>query len=61
MCLIKYLNKLRLKHNHVNRLAFTLAEIIIVLGVLGFVSATTVPTLVNNANQQNYNSNYRLD
>lgn len=33
-----------------NKLAFTLAEVLITLGIIGVVAALTVPTLINNAN-----------
>jgi type II secretory pathway pseudopilin PulG len=34
--------------------AFTLAEVLIVLGIVGIIAQETIPTLVNNVNQQSY-------
>ena len=33
-----------------NKLAFTLAEVLVTLGIIGVVSAMTVPTLMQNFN-----------
>ncbi len=35
-------------------LAFTLAEVLITLGIIGIVAALTIPTLINNAQKQQY-------
>lgn len=34
--------------------AFTLAEVLITLGIIGVVAAMTIPTLLNNSNKQEY-------
>lgn len=36
------------------RFAFTLAEVLVTLGIIGVVSAMTVPTLMNNYQRQSY-------
>lgn len=38
------------------RLAFTLAEVLITLGIIGIVAAMTIPTLMTNINQNVFNS-----
>ena len=38
------------------RKAFTLAEVLISLGIIGVVAATTIPTLVNNFNRKTWDS-----
>lgn len=40
--------------NYTLKQAFTLAEILITLGIIGVISALTVPTLMNNYQQQAY-------
>lgn len=40
-----------ISHN-TRRVAFTLAEVLITLGILGIVSAMTIPTLVKNYEKQ---------
>ena len=37
-----------------NKLAFTLAEVLVTLGIIGVVSAMTVPTLMQNYQRQSY-------
>jgi len=39
--------------------AFTLAEILIVLGVIGIISTLTIPTLLNNIQDMQYKSAYK--
>ena len=34
--------------NNIRRAAFTLAEVLITLGIIGFVAAMTMPVLINN-------------
>ena len=41
---------------HKRRKAFTLAEILITLGIIGVVAAMTIPTLIANTNAQKYRS-----
>ena len=42
-----------LKHfNSNNKIAFTLAEVLITLGIIGVVSAMTIPTLISNYNDK---------
>ena len=38
----------------INRAAFTLAEVLVTLGIIGVVSAMTVPTLMQNYQRQSY-------
>ena len=38
---------------------FTLAEILITLGIIGVVALLTVPTLINNVQKQQYASNFK--
>lgn len=44
----------------VSRLAFTLVEVIIVLGIVGVVAAVVIPTLMSNINQNVFNSEQDL-
>ena len=37
-----------------NKLGFTLAEVLVTLGIIGVVSAMTVPTLMQNYQRQSY-------
>ena len=39
-------------YNIRNSLAFTLAEVLITLGIIGIVAAMTIPTLINNSKKQ---------
>ena len=39
---------------HNKRFAFTLAEVLITLGIIGIVAALTMPSLINNANDRKY-------
>lgn len=39
--------------------AFTLAEVLITLGIIGIVAALTIPTLMNNAQDQQYKTAYK--
>ena len=32
--------------------AFTLAEVLIVIGIIGIIAETTIPTLIDNTNKQ---------
>ena len=44
-----------MKHSHLwekNKNAFTLAEVLITLGIIGVVAAMTIPTLIQNYNQR---------
>src|SRR5574344_1461713 len=38
----------------IKRIAFTLAEVLIVLGIIGIVAAMTIPTLMNKVAKQEY-------
>ena len=38
------------------RFGFTLAEVLITLGIIGVVAAMTIPTLINSTNQQEFKS-----
>lgn len=40
--------------NHKSKNAFTLAEVLITLGIIGIVAALTIPTLINNYKKQTY-------
>lgn len=44
---------------HKKNLAFTLAEVLIVLGIIGVVAEMTIPTLMNNVNDQALKVAYR--
>ena len=46
-------------HN-TRRVAFTLAEVLITLGIIGIVSAMTIPTLVKNYQTRSYNTSATL-
>lgn len=39
--------------------AFTLAEVLITLGIIGVVAAMTIPTLIANARSQQYRSKFK--
>ena len=41
------------------KLAFTLAEVLITLGIIGIVAAMTIPTLIANTNGQKYRSQFK--
>ena len=48
-------NSLKPSHNHgLRSAAFTLAEVLVTLGIIGVVSAMTVPTLIQNYQRQSY-------
>ena len=48
-------NRLKISHNHgLRSAAFTLAEVLVTLGIIGVVSAMTVPTLMQNYQRQSY-------
>lgn len=40
-------------------MAFTLAEVIIVMGIIGIVAEMTIPTLINNVETQTYKAAYK--
>lgn len=42
----------KVKMPHINNLAFTLAEVLITLGIIGIIAALTIPTLIQNANEK---------
>ena len=41
-------------HHSLRKTAFTLAEVLVTLGIIGIVSAMTVPTLMQNYQRQSY-------
>lgn len=41
------------------KLAFTLAEVLITLGIIGVVAAMTIPTLMNSTNQAEFKTGYK--
>ena len=46
---------MKISHNHgLRSVAFTLAEVLVTLGIIGVVSAMTVPTLMQNYQRQSY-------
>ena len=49
--------KNRLKNREIK--AFTLAEVLITLGIIGVVAAITIPILVNNINNTQYKTGYK--
>lgn len=48
----------KIKQN-VKKLAFTIAEVLITLGIVGIVAECTIPTLFNNVSEQNYKVAYK--
>lgn len=46
----------KMKRNVKQNKAFTLAEVLITLGVIGIVAALTIPTLINNNQESQYNT-----
>lgn len=44
---------------NINNLAFTLAEVLIVLGIIGIIAEMTIPTLMNNVQESVYKSSYK--
>jgi prepilin-type N-terminal cleavage/methylation domain-containing protein len=49
-----YISSLPVSQNAKYRLAFTLAEVLITLAIIGIVAALTIPTLVNNYQKTQY-------
>ena len=45
--------------NNSRKIAFTLAEVLITLGIIGVVAAMTMPTLVNNINKKHWITGYK--
>ena len=43
-----------MKHHYVKTKGFTLAEVLVTLGIIGVVSAMTVPTLMQNYQRKSY-------
>lgn len=41
--------------------AFTLAEVLIVIGIIGMVAQMTIPTLMNNVQDQTWKSSYKVE
>lgn len=41
-------------NNHLNKKAFTLAEVLLTLTIIGVVAAMTIPALINSTNNQQY-------
>ena len=41
------------------KLGFTLAEVLITLGIIGIVSAMTLPTVINNARDRQFKSMFK--
>lgn len=48
-----------MKKKFIKKFAFTLAEIMIVLGIIGIVAETTIPTLIHDFNEQVYKTAYK--
>lgn len=46
-------------HNKKKKFAFTLAEVLITLGIIGVVAAMTMPTLINNSQKQELVAKYK--
>lgn len=44
-----------------NRIAFTLAEVLITLGIIGIVAAMTIPTLINNSQNSGFKSGWKKE
>ena len=47
-------------HHSPKRIAFTLAEVLITLGVIGVVAALTLPSVVNNFKRKSFETQKRL-
>ncbi len=45
--------------NNSRKIAFTLAEVLITLGIIGVVAAMTMPTLINNINKKHWITGYK--
>ena len=45
--------------NIMKRFAFTLAEVLITLGIIGVVSAITLPTVINNQKMKSYEVGFK--
>lgn len=51
--------KLSIKGNYILKKAFTLAEVLLVMGIIGVVAALTLPLIINNTNLAEYKSAYK--
>lgn len=49
----------KVSNNHQRYKAFTLAEVIIVLGIIGIVAEMTIPTLIQNVHDMQYKAAYK--
>lgn len=58
---MKYLNKYNKVPNNIFSKAFTIAEILITLGIIGVVAALTIPALLNSTNNLEYKSAWKKD
>ena len=60
----KYVSKAHSKHKphatHAKRVAFTLAEVLITLAIIGIVAAMTIPTLVANYQKKAWNTSAQV-
>lgn len=54
MCTITYIHTNLTQSKFKKSLAFTLAEVIIVMGIIGIIAEMTIPTLMNNVQKQQY-------
>ena len=52
-------NSLFTTHHLLRKTAFTLAEVLITLGIIGVVAALTMPTLINNINKKHWIAGYK--
>lgn len=56
---MKEQNKVYLSKNTIFKYAFTLAEVLITLGIIGVVAAMTIPTLMTNLTAARYTSKFK--
>lgn len=59
MTIDNYTNKRERLVSAGKKLGFTLAEVLITLGIIGIVAQMTIPTLINSVNDQVYKTSYK--
>ncbi len=48
-----------IKHHYINKQGFTLAEVLITLGIIGVVAAMTLPSLINNYREKQFETSFK--
>lgn len=48
-----------MKHHYTNKQGFTLAEVLITLGIIGVVAAMTLPSLINNYREKQFETSFK--